>query len=189
MPPRRSLRTRTPSKHFDEVEITTPVTAPNSTSKPRSSGSKPQTVITPPHNESNGRITTRSKSKAQNDVDVHHEYEFYGPWGTSAMMLFFPCLLYYLYVCLYFFDGQLVGPGSMEKFRPWLRDIGNLIYKVREKISSCLTYREPNGIPLTERFSNLASQFPLPWLCVISIFTSGNSARLYARRFTHIFTK
>lgn len=37
---------------------------------------------------------------------VHHEYEFGGPVGVLGMMTFFPCLFYYLYVCLFFYDGE-----------------------------------------------------------------------------------
>lgn len=32
--------------------------------------------------------------------------EFGGAVGTFAMMTGFPALFYYLYVCLYFYDGQ-----------------------------------------------------------------------------------
>ena len=37
---------------------------------------------------------------------VFHEYEFGGPLGVLGMMTFFPCLFYYLYVCLFFYDGE-----------------------------------------------------------------------------------
>lgn len=43
------------------------------------------------------------------DLDaIHHEYEFGGPVGVTAMMVFFPTLFYYLYTCLFFYDGQSV---------------------------------------------------------------------------------
>lgn len=38
---------------------------------------------------------------------IHHEYEFGGPLGTLAMMIGFPSLFYYLYVCLFFYDGKV----------------------------------------------------------------------------------
>lgn len=52
--------------------------------------------------------TTASNSVTTgNDVDnVHHEYEFGGPVGVTAMMTLFPTLFYYLYACLYFYDGK-----------------------------------------------------------------------------------
>jgi delta24(24(1))-sterol reductase len=50
------------------------------------------------------------------DVDgIHHEYEFGGPLGVTAMMTFFPSLFYYLYVCLFFYDGRSSYPGGGVK--------------------------------------------------------------------------
>lgn len=37
---------------------------------------------------------------------IFYEYEFGGPVGVIGMMTFFPLLFYYLYVCLYFYDGS-----------------------------------------------------------------------------------
>ncbi len=47
-------------------------------------------------------------------------YEFGGPWGVSAMMVGFPLLMYYLWICLWYYDGQLVRPTSIEDIRPFL---------------------------------------------------------------------
>ena len=50
---------------------------------------------------------SKQPAKAQVDEDaIHHEYEFGGPVGVTAMMVCFPALFYYLYVCLFFYDGQ-----------------------------------------------------------------------------------
>jgi delta24(24(1))-sterol reductase len=51
---------------------------------------------------------TPAVQPTKNDVDPHskeEELEFGGPIGTFAMMTGFPILFYYLYVCLYFYDG------------------------------------------------------------------------------------
>lgn len=40
--------------------------------------------------------------------------QFGGPTGVLAMMLGFPPLMYYLWACLVFFDGKLVGPKSFS---------------------------------------------------------------------------
>lgn len=55
-------------------------------------------------------VTKRTKVQAtaagDDAIDKHQEYEFGGPFGVLAMMTFFPALFYYLFVCLYFYDGQ-----------------------------------------------------------------------------------
>jgi delta24(24(1))-sterol reductase len=46
-------------------------------------------------------------SSASNVDDVAHELEFGGAPGTLAMMIGFPLLFYYLYVCIFFNHGKL----------------------------------------------------------------------------------
>jgi delta24(24(1))-sterol reductase len=48
-------------------------------------------------------------------------YEFGGPWGVTAMMTGFPILMYYLWICLWFYDGQLVRPSSLDDIQPFLQ--------------------------------------------------------------------
>ena len=47
-------------------------------------------------------------------------YEFGGPWGVLAIMTGFPVLMYYLWICLVFYDGQLVHPTSVDDIKPFL---------------------------------------------------------------------
>jgi delta24(24(1))-sterol reductase len=54
-------------------------------------------------------------------LDQHGSYEFGGPWGVTAMMTGFPILMYYLWICLWFYDGQLVGPSSLDDVQPFLQ--------------------------------------------------------------------
>lgn len=37
------------------------------------------------------------------------------------MMIGFPILMYYLWICLWFYDGQLVGPSSVDDIQPFLQ--------------------------------------------------------------------
>lgn len=61
-----------------------------------------QLVSEIPTKQSNEKVTVSDE-----DLDgLHHEYEFGGPIGVTAMMICFPALFYYLYVSLYFYDGQ-----------------------------------------------------------------------------------
>jgi len=45
-------------------------------------------------------------------------------------MTFFPCLMYYLWICLWFYDGKLVYPTSSEDIKPFLGRMWAHIAKV-----------------------------------------------------------
>jgi hypothetical protein len=53
--------------------------------------------------------------------DCLPSYEFGGPWGVTAMMIGFPILMYYLWICLWFYDGALVTPTSIDDIVPFLQ--------------------------------------------------------------------
>ncbi|CAE6446070.1 unnamed protein product [Rhizoctonia solani] len=53
-------------------------------------------------------------------LDKHETYEFGGPWGVTAMIFGFPVLMYYLWICLWFYDGQLVHPTSVSDIQPFI---------------------------------------------------------------------
>jgi len=62
-------------------------------------------------------VAVANKDKADPHGDHDEELEFGGAVGTFAMMTGFPALFYYLYACLFFFDGEprsslLVAPLS-----------------------------------------------------------------------------
>jgi hypothetical protein len=50
-------------------------------------------------------------------------WEFGGPWGVTAMMIGFPMLMYYLWICLWFYDGRLVFPTSIDGIKPFISDM------------------------------------------------------------------
>lgn len=54
-------------------------------------------------------------------TSVSSRYEFGGPWGVTAMMIGFPILMYYLWICLWFYDGKLVTPTSADDILPFLQ--------------------------------------------------------------------
>lgn len=39
------------------------------------------------------------------------------------MMVFFPMLMYYLWACLWFYDGQLIYPRSLSEIQPFVYQI------------------------------------------------------------------
>lgn len=67
------------------------------------------------------------KSKAgrsiEEKLDNEVVYEFGGPIGVTFMMLFFPCLMYYFWVCLEYYDGALQYPKSVNGVVPWVQQM------------------------------------------------------------------
>jgi Delta24(24(1))-sterol reductase len=61
---------------------------------------------------------------------VHSSYEFGGPIGVTAMMTLFPVLMYYLWICLAFNDGQLAHPDSIDDIRPFALRMWSLVKEV-----------------------------------------------------------
>lgn len=64
-----------------------------------------------------------------------HSYEFGGPWGVLAIMTGFPILMYYLWICLVFYDGQLVRPTSVDDIQPFLWHMWEHIRVVRNMLA------------------------------------------------------
>ena len=54
---------------------------------------------------------------------ARYSYEFGGPWGVFAIMTGFPVLMYYLWTCLWFYDGRLVYPHSLAEAKPLFLEI------------------------------------------------------------------
>jgi Ergosterol biosynthesis ERG4/ERG24 family len=54
------------------------------------------------------------------DWAENFSYEFGGPLGVTAMMIGFPILMYYLWICLWFYDGKLIAPKSIDDIQPFL---------------------------------------------------------------------
>ena len=50
---------------------------------------------------------TRVKGKPAYKVDRSGHFEFGGSFGTAAMMICFPVLMYYLWICSTFYGGRL----------------------------------------------------------------------------------
>jgi len=61
---------------------------------------------------------TNEGERRDKELDKHDTYEFGGPWGVLAIMTGFPLLMYYLWACLWFYDGKLVYPHSLTEVKP-----------------------------------------------------------------------
>ncbi|KZP01435.1 ERG4/ERG24 ergosterol biosynthesis protein [Calocera viscosa TUFC12733] len=53
-------------------------------------------------------------------LDTHQSWEFGGPPGVTAMIFGFPVLMYYLWICLSFYGGQMAHPESVDDIVPFL---------------------------------------------------------------------
>ena len=75
-----------------------------------------------------GIVITKKGRESDKRMDTHQTWEFGGPWGVTAMMTFFPMLMYYLWICLWFYDGKLVHPTSFSDVVPFFQRMGGHIY-------------------------------------------------------------
>lgn len=99
---------------------------------------------------------------------VLRSYEFGGPWGVVAIMTGFPILMYYLWICLWFYDGALVHPSSIEDVKPFLTRMIGHVAKVRPIYAlsyfNCFLKFPPGCQPKCIRVESLCWQLFLPAL-------------------------
>lgn len=80
---------------------------------------------------SNGVPLFKNKiTELDKKLDNEVVYEFGGPLGTLGMMLGFPCLMYYFWVCLEYYQGSLVTPSSFTK-EGIIEFVANIVSKVK----------------------------------------------------------
>lgn len=56
------------------------------------------------------------------------------------MMIGFPILMYYLWICLWFYDGQIVYPKSVDGIQPFLQEMWAHVRDVRPLSAPTYTY-------------------------------------------------
>jgi Delta24(24(1))-sterol reductase len=61
-------------------------------------------------------------------IDDSGHFEFGGPWGTSAMMIGFPLLMYYMWIGATYYDGRLPRPRKDESIWQFMRELVSLSY-------------------------------------------------------------
>jgi delta24(24(1))-sterol reductase len=80
-------------------------------------------TLGPPSTPKPGKIPLFKKKVTKLDIKLDNQvhYEFGGPLGVCAMMLGFPCLMYYFWICLEYHQGQLIYPPlSLSQLKPWV---------------------------------------------------------------------
>lgn len=74
-----------------------------------------------PKTNKNGVPEFKQKvTKLDVKIDNQVRYEFGGPVGVTAMMLGFPCLMYYFWVCLEFHQGRIIYPSDLSQWKSWV---------------------------------------------------------------------
>lgn len=66
-------------------------------------------------NKNGVQLFKNKTTKLDEQLDKEIVYEFGGPLGALGMMLGFPCLMYYFWVCLEYYQGTLITPTSYTK--------------------------------------------------------------------------
>ncbi|KAI8373073.1 ergosterol biosynthesis ERG4/ERG24 [Radiomyces spectabilis] len=67
-----------------------------------------------PVNKNGVPLFKQSVTERDRELDNEVVYEFQGPVGVCAMMLGFPSLMYYFWVCLEYHQGKLITPSSFS---------------------------------------------------------------------------
>ncbi|CCG83245.1 Delta(24(24(1)))-sterol reductase [Taphrina deformans PYCC 5710] len=60
--------------------------------------------------------------------DKSGHYEFGGPVGCAALMIVFPCLMWYLWISATFYDGHFATPASHESYGDFVKTLLDHVY-------------------------------------------------------------
>ncbi|KAK2735301.1 C-24(28) sterol reductase [Myotisia sp. PD_48] len=142
--PRRVTRSRssqTPEPSLEPTSGLTDSSSPRRSSRnrnmpsektPRKRDSAKETGIASgvePQPLSNGKENVSGATKPEATVDDEElHYEFGGPPGVLAMMVGFPCLMYYMWIGATYYDGRLPLPADGQSGGGFVRHLINLIY-------------------------------------------------------------
>lgn len=80
------------------------------------------------HGPSDEQILDGWRKGLDPKIDYSGHFEFGGSPGVLAIMLFFPGLMYYMWIGATYYDGKPPTPAKGESFQDFLRHMGNLVY-------------------------------------------------------------
>lgn len=84
----------------------------------------------------NGAHTDGKLRVQDHKIDDSGEFEFGGVWGTGFVMVFFPVLMWYLWVGQKYYDAQLPLPKSGETIGEFLKNLYRMAYEVPIRTST-----------------------------------------------------
>lgn len=93
----------------------------------KSSHSRLNSQIKPSNSKSNPNIDGWSPGK-DHRIDYSGHYEFGGPFGVLSLMIFFPILMYYMFIGASCYDGKLPLPVEGQNISEFIQHICHLIY-------------------------------------------------------------
>ena len=107
--------------------------AMTTTLRQRAAKSSPEAIVTDEGRKTDQLLDSHTRyvttyaffvhSRSSGQLKLLNRWEFGGPWGVTAMMIGFPMLMYYLWICLWFIDGRLVVPTSVDRIRPFIQEM------------------------------------------------------------------
>lgn len=80
-------------------------------------------------NASSRDVATSNAPADDHRVDNSGHREFGGPVGVTCLMLFFPLLMWYMWVSSTFYGGHWATPAPGESFGQFVQHIGRLVYE------------------------------------------------------------
>lgn len=92
-----------------------------------SSKGRASTENTMTNGTANGPAKRRKEGKDPR-IDYKPHFEFGGSWGVSAMMIFFPLLMWYMWIGATYYGGHLPLPDNGETTLDFLEHLGGLVY-------------------------------------------------------------
>ncbi|KAJ3150930.1 C-24(28) sterol reductase [Geranomyces variabilis] len=82
-----------------------------------------------------------SNKRIDSHLDREIHLEFGGPIGVTFMMIFFPMLMYYFWICIEFFDGKLARPDSFADIGDWFERMLKIVaYNAAPNVFAVVTY-------------------------------------------------
>jgi len=141
----RSQRGITPKKTEHPGFVETPArrsTRSRKSTAPEDAGSEVDEVpqdnvkVQMPVAHTNGKSNGSAKAPAAVSHDAAKElttppkdFEFGGSFGTGAMMIGFPALMYYMWIGATYYDGKFPTPERGQTVADFLHHLGSLIYE------------------------------------------------------------
>ncbi len=121
-----------PAFSGDDIQVQIPTTRANGSGKLHQS-----TIGGKPRSNGHGKGTNEHQKKVIDGweegkdprVDYSGHFEFGGSWVVAAMMVGFPCLMWYMWIGATYYDGHLPLPANGESWTAFAKHLGHMVYE------------------------------------------------------------
>jgi Delta24(24(1))-sterol reductase len=128
-PRRKSMAEKTEKPLKDEIVVESEEQKP--VELPNGNGVEKRPASRKASRSASGSTEAKVKGKPAHKVDTSGKFEFGGPFGTASMMIFFPMLMYYLWICNTFYGGKLEFKRGSET---WLAFADRMVAHVTKVV-------------------------------------------------------